>query len=259
MLAAQRRAKVLERIRTHGGASLRDLSESLQVSLSTVRRDIDYLTESGHLTRTHGGAMLQGQFTTFEPDHDIAAATATAAKAAIGRAAADLIQPNQSVIFDSGTTVQAAASAALARRVPFTAITNDLLIAQVLGASQSVHVIVIGGTLRPGSNTLLGPPGDGLLGTFHADLLLLGAHGLGKEAFSDTSMALANEKRAMIRAAERCVLLADGSKFSAQAFCDIAPYHDLDEIVTEIAPTSDLRRLLAQAGVRLTVTGTTDP
>ncbi|MGP1395464.1 MAG: DeoR/GlpR family DNA-binding transcription regulator [Inquilinaceae bacterium] len=258
MLAAQRRAKVLERIRTHGGASLRDLSESLRVSLSTVRRDIDYLTESGHLTRTHGGAMLQGQFTTFEPDHDIAAATATAAKTAIGRAAAGLIQPNQSVIFDSGTTVQAAASAALARRVPFTAITNDLLIAQVLGASQSIPVIVIGGTLRAGSNTLLGPPGDGLLGTLHADLLLLGAHGLGNEAFSDTSMALANEKRAMIRAAERCVLLADGSKFGAQAFCDIAPYPDIDEIITEVPPAAEMTARLSRAGVRVTVAEAAD-
>jgi DeoR/GlpR family transcriptional regulator of sugar metabolism len=248
MLAAQRRARVLEDVRDRGGASLRDIADRLGVSLSTARRDVDYLTRSGHLARTRGGVLSTPHLTTFEPDRDIAAATAAAAKDRIGAWAARRIEPNQSVIFDSGTTVMAAARAALARGIAFTAVTNDLAIAQLL-ARGPVRVVVIGGTLRAGSVTMLGPPGHGLLEGLNADLALIGAHAVGEAAFSDTSLELAEQKRRLMRAGKARLLLADAGKFAASAFADIAPLTELTEIVTDRPPPPGRAAAWTRAGV----------
>lgn len=244
MLAAQRRAKVLEQVRLEGAASLRELSDRLGISLSTARRDVDALVGAGRLVRTRGGVMLLDLPTTFEPAREVAAATAPAAKAAIGAAAAARIEPGQSVILDSGTTTLAAARAARERGVPFLCVTNDLGIARLLGTGPGVEVVVLGGTLRAGSDTLLGPPGREVLAGLSVDLALIGAHALGPRGFSDTALDLAALKRSMLDAARRTILLADGSKFGRRAFCEIAEYGQVGALVTDREPPEEMRAAL---------------
>lgn len=249
MLAAQRRAKVLEQVRLEGAASLRDISRRLGISLSTARRDVDALVGAGRLARTRGGVMLLDLPTTFEPAREVAAATAPAAKAAIGAAAAARIEPGASVLLDSGTTTLAAARAALERGVPFLCVTNDLGIARLLGTAPGVEVVVLGGTLRPGSDTLLGPPGREVLAGLSVDLAMIGAHALGPRGFSDTALDLAATKRAMLAAARRTLLLADGSKVGRRAFCEIAGYGELDALVTDREPPPWLHEALGPCEV----------
>src|SRR5262245_13053162 len=92
LIPAQRRALILDLIRGGNGASIAALAERLMASESTVRRDLDYLTERGYLERSHGGAMLKGAPpTTFEPQYEIGSRTQHAEKVAIGHAAAQLV------------------------------------------------------------------------------------------------------------------------------------------------------------------------
>ena len=106
MIAAQRRALILEHIRREGGGSIVALADIIGASQSTIRRDLDSLVDGGFILRSRGGALLEETpRTTFEPERKIGAQVSRAAKIAIGARAAELIERGQSVIFDSSSTV----------------------------------------------------------------------------------------------------------------------------------------------------------
>ncbi len=234
LLPVQRQALILDHVRQHGAASIHDLAAAIGSSVSTIRRDLDRLEKRRALARAHGGAALPAEpAATFEPAPELAEQLARAEKRLIGAAAADMLAPGESVIFDSGSTVRWAAQAAMARAIPLTAVTNDLGIAQVLAQSETIRVIVSGGTVRHGSLSLTGDPGRDFLAGLHADTLLLGTHTISGTAITDTSVEIAAMKRAMIRAARRVILLADSTKFRLPAFCTICDLDEIDALVTD--------------------------
>lgn len=256
LLPAQRRQRIIEFLRRHGAVTLAQLEQALGVSVSTLRRDLDTLAERGEIDRTHGGALLRHQdYSTFEPDRHAASALAASEKAAIGRTAAEQLQPRQSVIFDSGSTVLEAARAVVARGIALTAVTNDLAIAQILGASAQIQVHVLGGVLRPGSPTLVG---DALMQSarlIQADVLLCGAHALTDGLISETSAEVAAAKRALIRAASVRRLLVDAGKFRPRAFMQVAPMGEFDEVITAGEVPADEVERLEGLGVKVTLAG----
>ncbi|MGE0005346.1 MAG: DeoR/GlpR family DNA-binding transcription regulator [Parvibaculaceae bacterium] len=250
MLPAKRRARIIELLRREGAASLRDMAGTLGISLSTVRRDVEYLCRSGHLQRTHGGAVLEAAaLKSFEPDPEIASALASAEKLAIGERAAALIQPNQTVIFDSGTTTGAAALSARNRNIPFTAVTNDLRIGTVLSANGAIHTTVTGGYVRPGSPTLIGAAAAGMLGRLRADIAFVGTHAVTEEFLRDTSTELAEVKRTILDAADLVVLLADSSKFLTSAFCIFGRLTDVNLIITDDGLKPDRAERIRALGI----------
>lgn len=260
LIPAERLARVLEFVRRQGVASIHSIADELGTSLSTVRRDLDELTARGYLDRTHGGAVLRSrQQTTFEPSRDIAGNMAVAQKAAIGRHAASLIEPGQSVLFDSSSTVLEAARAVVARGIHFTAITNDLAIAQEFAAAASIKTIVPGGTLRPGSVTLTGEPTLDLLRRLRVDMALIGIHSMAGLKVSETSLEVAAVKRAMVEAARRVLLLADSSKFESPAFCEVGPLDLFDDLITDTGISAELCVALDERGVQVAAVGEARP
>ncbi len=254
LLPAQRRQMIVDFLRRHGAVTLQQLSQALAVSLSTLRRDLDALATEGEVDRTHGGALLrQQQYTTFEPDAIAAAELSPVEKQAIGVVAADALLPQQSVIFDSGSTVLEAARAAVARRIPLVAVTNDLAIAGLLGASPLVQVHVLGGALRAGSNTLIGQPVIDAARAIRADVLLLGAHAVTDGVLSETSADVAAVKRALMASATAKRLLVDASKFRPRAFMRVCAVAELDEVVTDDGVAPDVAKQLRSGGVTVTL------
>lgn len=234
MMPAQRHALILETLREHGAASIQALAERLGASASTVRRDLDYLTEQGYLERTHGGAVMpRAPSARFEPEASIAAETSRAQKEAIAALAAERVAPGQSVLFDASSTVQAAARRIVERGVPLTAVTNDLRCASLLMATRSIHTIVTGGALRPGAATLIGEPGLAFLSGIHADVAFIGVHTVSGGVFTETSLEVAAMKRLMIGAARRVIVLADSRKFGPPSFCEICGVGSVHEIITD--------------------------
>jgi DeoR family transcriptional regulator of aga operon len=253
-IPAERHARILEYLGRHGAASIHSIAAEVSASASTVRRDLDDLTERGYLERSHGGAALRSRnLTTFEPSREIAERLALSEKIAIGTYAASLIEGGQSVIFDSSSTVHEAARAAAAADIAFTAITTDLGIAQELNHAARVKVIVPGGTMRKESLTLMGDPGLGLLAMLKVELAFIGIHSLAGLKASETSLEIAAMKRALIAASQRVVLLADSNKFSSPAFCEVAKLDVFDDLVTDDRISDELRHALRERGVRVTV------
>src|SRR5579884_240656 len=98
IIPAKRRAMILEHLRLSGAASIQELAEAIGGSPSTIRRDLEHLVETGHLERTHGGALLLPPArATFERESSVNAEMRRAQKVAIGAAAAERLRAHDSV------------------------------------------------------------------------------------------------------------------------------------------------------------------
>jgi DeoR family transcriptional regulator of aga operon len=256
LMAAQRRQRIIDFLQRHGAVTTGQLEQALSVSLSTLRRDLDALAAEGIVDRTHGGALLRQQapsYSTFEPETDAAAELSPLEKAAIGHAAAQLLVPRQSVIFDSGTTVLEAARSAVKRGIPLTAVTNDLAIAQTLGQSPLIQVHVLGGMLRQGSPTVIGQSLIEQAASLRAELLFMGTHAVTQGVMSETSAEVAAVKQALMRAANHCCLLVDASKFRPRAFMQVGLLKDIEDVITDRGLPAAEEDHLRQLPLRLTV------
>ena len=135
MTAEERKHRIEEHLQQVEFASLEELSQHVGVSISTVRRDLTALEAGGSLKRTHGGARILNPKTD-EFIFSTRDAHQLAEKEAIGKACAELIQPNQSVIIDAGTTCYH-----VARHLedkPLQIITNSLPVANFFAAATRV-------------------------------------------------------------------------------------------------------------------------
>jgi len=256
VLPIQRRQHIIDFLHRHGVVTLHQLASALTVSISTLRRDLDGLAEEGILDRTYGGALLRDQrYSTFEPEFPAALELSPQEKRLIGMAAAASLVPGQSVIFDSGSTALEAARAVVARNIEILAITNDIHIAQVLGTSPAVRVHVLGGQLRPGSNTLMGEEVLAGARAIRADVLFLGAHAVTEGVLSETSAEVAAVKRALLKSAATHLLLVDSSKFRPRVFMSVCTLADIDEVITDGQAPQEVLDDIRRSGTRLTIAG----
>lgn len=248
----RRRAKILEIIREKDSASVQELSEQIGASSSTIHRDLIELKKQGFIEKSYGGAIsLKSLSTTFEPSHEIASEIARDQKIAIGKMAYQKLHNGQSVIFDSGSSVFEAARYAVEKGLSITAVTNDLKTAAILATSSAITLVMIGGTLRPSSNTILGEPGHSFLKDLNVDIALVGSHSMGNNKLSDTSIDIVSMKRHMIKAAKRTIVLADSSKFDDSSFYDVCYVNDVDEIITDQGITQVQKQMLEEQNVQV--------
>jgi DeoR/GlpR family transcriptional regulator of sugar metabolism len=254
IIPAKRRAMILEWLRDRGVMSIQELATSIGASVSTVRRDLDQLTEAGYLERTFGGAMLaSATLATFEMEPSIVAEIALPQKRAIGAVAAARLTSRESVIFDGSTTVLEAARAVAQRGLQLTAITNGLDIALTLAGVPGMSVVVIGGTVRERFPLLVGDPGKEFLGTVHADVCLLGIHAISGNLLTEASFEGAAVKRAMLQASRRRILLADSSKFQVAALSTVCELSFFDELITDDGISAEQLAALCAMPLRVTV------
>lgn len=251
LLPRQRQTFILDVLTEHGAVSLQQLAERLGASFSTVRRDLDELQSRHLVERTHGGAIL-GSLSKVHVESEESRATSDVmkgAKASIGRLAATRIREGDSVIFDSSTTVLEAARALVAARIRFTAVTNNIKIADLMAASDNIRLIIPGGTRRLGTNMLAGEPGDSFINHLHADIALIGAQSASGGMLTDSRVESASTKRLLMKAARTKLLLIDSWKFGGPGFCDVAPLSDFDEVITDVGLSEDERRDLERRGI----------
>ncbi len=254
ILPAKRRAMILEHLRVNGATPIGELAATLGGSQSTIRRDLEHLMEGGYLERTHGGALLLPPLrATFEREPSINAQMRHAQKAAIGKAAAAMLNPRESVVFDGSSTVLEAVRAATARDISLTTITNSLDIALLCAEVPKWRVIMPGGTIRAGTRFLVGDLGDSFFKTVHADVCFTGAVAVTRTMLTDASLEVSALKRAMIQSARRTVLLVDSSKFTTPAFCAFGDLSGVDEIVTDDGVDADVLAELRSLRTKVTV------
>jgi DeoR/GlpR family transcriptional regulator of sugar metabolism len=212
MKVANRRQAILERVlANHGNTNVETLCEALGVSEATVRRDLTALAEQGLIMRTYGGAAHVGSREP-EPSLEERSTLSAAEKGTIARAALGFIQDHDTVLLDGGTTTLALAQL-LNERTGLHVITNNMLAVPWLRHLPDGQVTLLGGELRVGSMSSVGPAAMAALARLSADKVFLSADGVvAGRGLCEASAAQAYLKEQMISQAAQVFVLADASK-----------------------------------------------
>ncbi|KAB8305854.1 DeoR/GlpR transcriptional regulator [Erwinia endophytica] len=250
MTAAQRRAQIVEMITEKGYLNTAELSDLFKVDASTIRRDLSLLEKTGRVIRTHGGLLPAETGSSLDTPYHVRLQMNAPAKAAIARYAASLVQDGQSLILDNGSSVHALALA-LKDKKDLTVVTNDIFCAMALGHHSGITVHVAGGMMLDKVYTLVGPETVDKINSIHVDWAFLGAEGVHYEkGISNINTIEIPLKQAMIKSAEKTVVLADSSKIGYRALAPVCPLSDISMIITEASPNLKQR---SKYGPRLMV------
>jgi Transcriptional regulators of sugar metabolism len=250
MQPEERQHRIAEYLQRVEFAALEEIAKQVGASLSTVRRDLDVLEGVGNIQRTHGGARVVNprtdEFTfTARDTHQLAE------KEAIGRAAAELIPANQSVIIDAGTTVYHVARH-LETKAP-QIITNSLPVANLFASASRVEVVVSGGVIYPRLGVLVGPLAVESFKKIHADIAIMSAGGISLEGVTNSHGLLIDIQRAMINAAQKVIFCFDHTKLGRKSVSPLCELDCIDTIVTDAAAPADLLSQLKGQGIEVVV------
>ncbi|MGB7191464.1 MAG: DeoR/GlpR family DNA-binding transcription regulator, partial [Acidobacteriaceae bacterium] len=231
------------------------LSEHLRVSVVTIRRDLDLLEQQGLLRRTHGGAAsIEPLFyEPFKKDRSFQAQVERQAneKRRIGRAAAALITPGETIAITPGTT-----TAEIIRGIPLnskiTVVTNTANIAMELSKRKDVSVFVTGGHLHGDWFSLVGPSAIRSLDNMLIHTMFIGADGIdaqwGLSCFSSDEAEL---NGTMVRHARRHIAVADHTKFGVVANWRICETGELQTLITDTDATPEMIAPFQKLGIEV--------
>lgn len=255
MTAAERRERIALLLAQSGYAAIADLAGHLGVSDMTVRRDLDVLAQDGVVERAHGGAVVPtgnraARIDTIEPGIDERIRLNSDAKAEIGRAAAGLIVPGQTVAIDIGSTALCLAHAI--KGLDVRVFTTSLKIGMFL-SSGTPRVYTVGGEICGSEPSIVGAMARRQIESFRFDWMFLGASGLAADGLYDYSLEDSEIKRALIERARRTVALIDSSKFDRLSAARVAPLAAVDILISDRAPDGNLAARLQDAGVEILV------
>jgi len=237
MLLSERRQLILDRLKQDGRIIAKDLSQELDLSEDTIRRDLRELASKGLLQRVHGGALpVSPAIVDFSKRETIL----PEAKIAIGQTAASLIQNNQVVILDGGTT-----AVQVARHIPFdihaTIVTHSPRIAVELVEQPHVEVILIGGKLFKHSIVTVGSATIEAIRNIRADVFFMGVTGIHPDiGLSTGDFEEAQVKYALSQQAADTFILASTEKLGTASPFIIAPLTEISGLIVESAVTDAL-------------------
>jgi DeoR/GlpR family transcriptional regulator of sugar metabolism len=245
--SSERRARLLEAL-VAGEADVEALAQRFEVSASTVRRDLQRLSSTNAVKRTYGGAILAHP----APEESLSQRQAVNGpqKEAIARAAADLLEDEDVLILDAGSTV-----AALGRQLrgrQHRVITNSLALIPTLAAEPGIELTLLGGAVRATSMSSTGPLAVEALRQMTADRLFTSADGLVAErGLCEASLDQIALKRLMLRQARETIVLADSSKLGRGVQSFWAPLPARWVLITDDGADAAQCEAFAAAGARV--------
>lgn len=249
MIKEQRRDKILAELRRKKIISLDELSTNLEVSRSTLHRDIEYLEEIGALNKIHGGITSTQNQASFEPPYVVRKDMYFDEKARIAEKAKELIKPRETVLLDTGSTVHQLAEH-LDDATDLYIATNSLITAMVLSENQNITLLVLGGTLRTLHYSINGLFTDQMISQIHADKFFMGVDAIDFSiGFMNFSVEETQAKRLMIQASNETIVLCDHSKFEKIAFVNICPLRSVSTVITGVEADPKAISKLEETGI----------
>lgn len=246
-----RRQQIIDLISQKRTVKNGELMERFDISIETVRRDLEYLEKQGYLRRVYGGAVLN---TTLgrEPEYDSRSKEHFEEKCAIAAAAVKLIGPEESVFLGVGTTVQAMAKY-MKNLSGVTVFTNALRTAIVLSETTECAVILPGGELRRKELTLSGFPAEDNFAHFNVNKAFIGIGGITGAGITDFHVGEAQLHRRMINNARQSIVLADSSKLGIRAMTNVCTLQEVDIVITDNRASMTIIKELEQTGVEVII------
>lgn len=234
MLAEERFARILEIVNANGTATVATLARDLDISESTVRRDLDKLDGLNKLTKVHGGAVcLEDAHVSYDLTMQQRSDLHADEKQRLARYAAAMVSPHDCVYIDSGSTTKVLVDCLTERGALY--VTNSAVHGLTL-AQRGFTVVLLGGELKGSTSAMVGPEALDVLERYNFTLGFWGANGITKEAgCSCPEREEAQVKRASLSRSARRFVLADASKFGRVAPVSFASL-DQVEVLTVSVP-----------------------
>jgi DeoR family transcriptional regulator, fructose operon transcriptional repressor len=246
----QRRAKLRELIRSQGFVSIPDLRSALDVSESTIRRDLDYLESEGEAQRTHGGVFFTGGAASLRMFED-RRSSQWEKKRQIAIEASRLIENHDTVLLDGGSTTYELARQLVGR--PLQIVTNSLPLANLFASSDRADLVLLGGYVHSRTGVSLGPYANQMLASLNVQKAVLSIAGADHRGYYNSNLLLVETERAMMNCADQTIVVADSSKFGKSSLAKLCGLDEVQMVVTDDGLSDVWRTSIQGAGVQLFV------
>lgn len=240
MLPAERQLKIIDLISKNGSVQVDELAKMLDVSLMTIRRDLEKMKQEGKIDRCHGGAIVKREVPYTEKR-----VLETEGKHLIAEQSIRLIKKGQIVYLDAGTTTYEIAKRLM--DIPnLTIITNDLEIARLL-LELNVNLLICGGLVQKSTGSMIGALANMMMDNLRVDIAFLGAQSIDDQYNVLTpTMDKAVMKQTICRNAKEKYLVVDSSKFGRQALIKINHLSDYTAVITNKSFTPEEEKKLRE-------------
>lgn len=243
---------ILNQLKQSGKVNVIALSQALEVSEVTIRKDLKLLEEQGLLYRNHGGATLGNPYASNRPVSE-KSKVHQEEKDRIAQAAVAMIGHTDSIILGSGTTVQAMVSY-LQPLSKLNVISSSLAISTALLGRDRIHIMQLGGLLRHSSGSVVGPYAESFMDHITAGMYFLGVDGIDPDyGITTTNLLEARLNQRCIEVSQVTVVLADSSKFGKRGFGRICDLSDIQHVITDKNLPDDKRLELEDLGISVTL------
>lgn len=230
VLVDDRRQYIEKKLIAEGKIKVSELSEIFEVSSETIRKDLLFLEEKGIAKKGYGGAVVANSL--IEPSFLEKYNKYIDEKNDIAKKAIEYISDGMIVLLDAGSTVYTFAKM-LALKNNITVFTNSPKSAQILD-DYKVKTYLVGGKIRNNSNAIVGGWAVRAIEEIRADVAILGTSGFkDRQGPCVENFEEAEVKQAMIRSANKLIVLGDSSKSKTYSMIEYAKWQDMDALITD--------------------------
>ena len=246
----ERQKELLHLLEQHHRVTVTEIAEHFSVSLATVRRDLETLTEQGKIQRFHGGAIAVPKAPPELPALERESEQAEHKKR-IGRAAAELVEDGDTILLGSGTTVlEVARNLRQHRRL--TVITNSLPVINILTDAPEINVVCLGGILRRSELSMIGHITEQALAEVVADKVIMGIRALDVErGLTNDYLPETKTDRAILGIGRKVIIVADHTKCGRVSTAFVAPITAIQKLVTDSRTSPEFVAALRAKGIEV--------
>ena len=251
MKSSQRRNYVLDYLQSHSSATIQELAEYCSVSHMTIRRDLDLIAEQEPIKIIHGGVLYQGSSHTNHYLIHRARLQMADEKLRIARRAASLVEPDDIIIIDAGSTGEL-----IAKNLPtgphLTVICYALNIAAIVSTRPNCCLILTGGMYHEGSMVFEDPDGLDIIRRNRARKAFITASGISmKLGITCSNFFETATKRTVLESSLTRILVADSSKFGEIQTGHFSDLEDFDIIITDTGLPVEFQNEIQRMGKTL--------
>jgi DeoR family transcriptional regulator of aga operon len=249
---SDRHQSILKKLKEEGKVNIQELSDEMQVSSVTIRKDLKFLEEMNLLYRTRGGGSLTNPYIMERSIHEKALINADE-KQKIAKKALTFVNNHDSIIIGSGTT-----AFELARQLSpshhITVITPAAKVTLELSNKPNIEVFQLGGLIRSKSSSVIGTVAEHTLEGISCELLFMGVDGIDMDfGFSTTNINEASLGLKMIESAQTVFVLADSTKFNKRGLGKICNLEQVQYLITDDKVSPKDIKFLEERGVQVIV------
>lgn len=251
IIAAERRRTIYRLLQENESVNAADLAETLNVGISTIRRDLDTLHDEGRLIRVHGGAVVKETATSRIPYRQ-SRGQHVEQKMMIAQAALSYLPESGTVFMGGGTTTYALATK-LTSNYDFSIVTNALDIAAYVASNNITSVDFVGGTIRPES---LQSNCEEALERLYWDVTFMGLAAIDiYRGITTDSRSAAHQEITILKHGGKFVALCDSSKIGRFAYAQVAQVKSIDVFITDTGANADFIDAIREEGVEVVIAG----